>query len=188
MLPSELLSYKQQGETVIPLRLKIDPKHINLATDVIQCFEESVNKTQGELNKRLQEFEGDSPDYRLKRGLAHLLRSGFCTFEIVSPLEPVELRQKVFTLSAKTIPSLDATEQTLEQLATQLSQDLNREVLPHQILSGLYADLQENRILTQLDSPTPEALLHRYNLSQVQGIFYQASQIIINAYRNDPGI
>lgn len=154
---------------------------------MIQCFEESVNKTQGELNKRLQEFEGDSPDYRLKRGLAHLLRSGFCTFEIVSPLEPVELRQKVFTLSAKTIPSLDATEQTLEQLATQLSQDLNREVLPHQILSGLYADLQENRILTQLDSPTPEALLHRYNLSQVQGIFYQASQIIINAYRNDQG-
>ncbi|HEY9864791.1 MAG TPA: DUF790 family protein [Candidatus Obscuribacterales bacterium] len=187
MLPSELLSYKQQGETVIPLRLKIDQKHINLATEVIRCFEESVNKTQGELNKRLQEFEGDSPDYRLKRGLAHLLRSGFCTFEIVSPLEPVELRQKVFTLSAKTIPSLASTEQTLEQLATQLSQDLNREVLPHQILSGLYADLQENRILTQLDSPTPEALLHRYNLSQVQGIFYQASQIIINAYRNDPG-
>ena len=30
-------------------------------------------------------------------------------------------------------------------------------------------------------------LLHRYNLSQVQGIFYKASHIKLNAYRNDPG-
>lgn len=187
MLPSEYLSNKQQGETVIPLRLKIDSRNLTIATEVIRCFEESVNQTQGELNRRLQEFEGDSPDYRLKRGLAHLLRSSFCTFEIISPLEPVELRQKVFALAAQTIPSSRATEQTLEKLATQLSQELNREVLPHHILSGLYADLQENRILTQFESPAPEALLHRYNLSQVQGIFYHASHIKINAYRNDPG-
>lgn len=187
MLPSEFLSNKQQGETVIPLRLKIDSKNLTIATEVTRCFEESVNQTQGELNRRLQEFEGDSPDYRLKRGLAHLLRSSFCTFEIVSPLEPVELREKVFALAAQTIPSSRATEQTLEKLATQLSQELNREVLPHHILSGLYADLQENRILTQFESPAPEALLHRYNLSQVQGIFYHASHIKINAYRNDPG-
>ncbi len=187
MLPSEYLSNKQQGETVIPLRLKIDSKNLTIATEVIRCFEESVNQTQGELNRRLQEFEGDSPDYRLKRGLAHLLRSSFCTFEIISPLEPVELRQKVFAFAAQNIPSSRATEQTLEKLATQLSQELNREVLPHHILSGLYADLQENRILTQFESPAPEALLHRYNLSQVQGIFYHASQIKINAYRNDPG-
>ena len=144
MLPSEYLSNKQQGETVIPLRLKIDSRNLTIATEVIRCFEESVNQTQGELNRRLQEFEGDSPDYRLKRGLAHLLRSSFCTFEIISPLEPVELRQKVFAFAAQTIPSSRATEQTLEKLATQLSQELNREVLPHHILSGLYADLQEN--------------------------------------------
>jgi len=30
-------------------------------------------------------------------------------------------------------------------------------------------------------------LLHRYNLSQVQGVFYRASHILINAHRNDPG-
>jgi uncharacterized protein len=31
------------------------------------------------------------------------------------------------------------------------------------------------------------ALIHRYNLSQVQGIFYRASEITINAHRNVPG-
>ncbi|MEL7037178.1 MAG: DUF790 family protein [Cyanobacteria bacterium J06592_8] len=187
MLPSDLLSHRQQGETVLPLRLKIDAENLEIATQVISCFQDSVNSTQGNLNQRLSEFEGNSPDYRLKRGLAHLLKSGFCTFEIISPLEPVELREKVFTLAAGVLPSPENTEQTLERLALTLSQNLKREVVLDEIQAGLYADLQENRILTQFEAPTPEALLHRFNLSQVQGIFYRASEVKINAHRNDPG-
>jgi predicted nuclease of restriction endonuclease-like RecB superfamily len=72
-------------------------------------------------------------------------------------------------------------------LSITLSQELNHEVLPQQIRTGLYADLQENRILTQFDDPAPEALVHRYNLSQVQGIFYRASHMTLNAHRNVPG-
>ena len=132
-------------------------------------------------------MEGDSPDYRLKRGLAHLLKSGFCTFEVVSPLEPQELRQRVFTLSAQSVLSPIASQRTLSNLADKLSEELNKEVLPQHIKTGLYADLQENRILTQFEEPIPEALLHRYNLSQVQGIFYRASNMTLNAHRNVPG-
>ncbi|MEB3356044.1 MAG: DUF790 family protein, partial [Synechococcales bacterium] len=77
--------------------------------------------------------------------------------------------------------------ETLGAIADQLTQELNREVFPEQVRQGLYADLAENRILVQFEAPTPDALLHRYNLSQVQGIFYKASHIIINAHRNDPG-
>ncbi len=187
MLPSDLLSSRQQGETIIPLRLKIDAQNLDVANQVISCFQNCVNSTQGKLNQRLSEFEGDSPNYRLKRGLAHLLKSGFCTFEIISPLEPVELREKVFTLAAQTVHSPENTEKTLEKIALSLSESLKREVVLDEIRTGLYADLQENRILTQFEAPTPEALLHRYNLSQVQGIFYRASEIQINAHRNDPG-
>ncbi|HTL87811.1 MAG TPA: DUF790 family protein, partial [Leptolyngbya sp.] len=68
-----------------------------------------------------------------------------------------------------------------------LSQALDREVLPEQVKAGLYADLPENQILTSFEAPTPEALIHRYNLSQVQGVFYRASHMVINAHRNDPG-
>lgn len=187
MLPTELLSHRQNGESILPLRLKIDAKHLEIATQTISCFQEAVGLTQGELDRRLQELEGDSPDYRLKRGLAHLLKSSFCTLEVVSPLEPTQLREQVFALASQSIPSLSSTQLTIEKLALQLSQNLNREVLPHQIKTGLYADLAENKILTQFDPPTPESLLHRYNVSQVQGIFYRASQIQLNAHRNDPG-
>ncbi len=178
--------HRLSGEAIVPKRLKIDEKSLSVAIELITCFEEARGCTQGELNRLLQELEGDTPDYRLKRGLAHLLKS-MCEFEIVSPLEPQLLRERVFALSAQSIPSSHQSSQTLDTLALQMSHELEREVLPEQIRSGLYADLAENRILTQFDVPTPENLLHRYNLSQVQGVFYRASHLTLNAHRNVPG-
>ncbi|PIG92021.1 DUF790 family protein [Gloeocapsopsis sp. IPPAS B-1203] len=186
MLPTDLLTHRLNGETIVPKRLAIDAKNLELATDLIACFQESIGNSQGELNERLQDFEGDSPDYRIKRGLAHLLK-GLCEFEVVSPLEPQVLRERVFKVAAQTVPSRFNSQQTLTNLALQLSQELQREVIAEEIRVGLYADLAENKILTSFDAPTPEELLHRYNLSQVQGIFYKASHLIINAHRNVPG-
>ena len=143
--------------------------------------------TQGELDRQLQELEGDSPDYRFKRGLAHILRSSCCEFEVISPLEPPMLRERVFALSAQSVPSWQQSTATLNSVALQLSHELEREIEPEQVRLGLYADLAENRILTQFDALTPEDLLHRYNLSQVQGVFYRASHLILNAHRNVPG-
>ncbi len=186
MLPSDLLSHRHNGETIIPKGLAIN-SNLGLATELINCFQSLTGNCMGELDRRLQELEGDSPDFRVRRGLAHILKSAFSTFEIVSPLEPPMLRQRVFAQAATVVPSPQATEKTLAMLADTLSGELNREVLSVHIREGLYADLPENRILTQFDAPEPEALLHRYNLAQVQGIFYRATQIILNAHRNVPG-
>jgi len=153
---------------------------------LIDCFLAARGGTQGQLDSQLQELEGDSPDYRFKRGLAHLLKSA-CEFEVVSPLEPPLLRERVFSLSALSVPSSPQSCQTLDTLALQLSQELEREVLPVHIREGLYADLAENKVLMEFEEPTPEQLLHKYNLSQVQGVFYRASQLVLNAHRNVPG-
>jgi uncharacterized protein len=187
MLPSELLMNRQNGETIVPKKLIINDKAIALAQEQITCFENNLGKTQGDLDRQLLELEGDSPDYRVKRGLAHLLKNSFATFEIVSPLEPVNLRQRVFAQASQmpTIPSNRSS--ILEAIAIALSGEINREVLPSEVEKGIYADLQENRVLTQFEPPMSEDLLDRYNISQVQGIFYRASHIIINAHRNDPG-
>lgn len=158
-----------------------------MAQALIDLFQQAVGQPQAQLNQQLQAVEGEETDYRIKRGLAHLLRSGFSTFDIVSPLEPIELRQRVFALSAQSVPSPEQTERSLLHLAQHLSQELEREIEVAHIRQGLYADLQENRILVTFEAPTPEALLHRYNLSQVQGVFYRASQITLNVHRNDPG-
>jgi uncharacterized protein len=187
MLKSDLLIYKLNGETIVPKKLGIDNRNLAIATEIIACFQDCVGQTQGELDRRLLELEGDSPDYRLKRGLAHILRNTFSTFEIISPLEPLALRQRVFAEAAKTLALPDRRSDTLEIIAHSLADELKRPVSRQEIETGLYADLLENRILTQFEAPVAESLLHRYNLSQVQGVFYRASSVVINAHRNDPG-
>ena len=187
MLKSDLLIYKRNGETIVPKKLGIDDRNLAIATELIDCFIKCIGKTQGELDRQLLEFEGNSPDYRIKRGLAHILRNSFSTFEVISPLEPLALRQRVFALSAKTLALPAQRSDTIEAISEDLSSELKRPVSRGEIEAGLYADLQENRILTQFETPVAESLLHRYNLSQVQGVFYRASSVVINAHRNDPG-
>lgn len=179
--------HRQNGEEIIPKRLKIDRQTSDLAIELINYFQSAVGKTQGVLERQLTDFEGDSTDYRVKRGLAYILKSSFCTFEVVSPLEPQMLRERVFSLAAKSVSSRESTQVTLGKVADELTQELEREVLPEQVRNGLYADLSENKILTVFDAPTAPDLLNRYNLSQVQGVFYKASQLVLNAHRNVPG-
>ncbi|MEL6604252.1 MAG: DUF790 family protein [Cyanobacteria bacterium J06614_10] len=186
-LPSPLLIHRYSGDSLIPKKLALKPANLQTAQTLIDLFQSATGKTQGYLDQQLQTEEGEDTDYRIKRGLAHILRNSFSTFEIVSPLEPVELRDRLFALAAQTAPSPAAATQHLTTLAAELSQATDTAVEPVHIRQGLYADLKENRILTAFDAPTPEALIHRYNLSQVQGIFYKASHMVINLHRNDPG-
>lgn len=187
MLPTDLLIHRYSGEEIVPKRLAIAAQTLAIANDLVTLFQNAKGDARGELNRQLQALEGESTDYRIKRGLAHLLTSDtFSRFEIISPLDPLTLRQRVFALSAQRAGGVSATQATLRQLAENLSQELGHEVLPTQIQTGLYADLSENQILTGFDAPTADALLHRYNLSQVQGVFYRASHVIITAHRNDP--
>ncbi|XGV97402.1 MAG: DUF790 family protein [Leptolyngbya sp. BL-A-14] len=188
MLPTDLLIYRYSGEEVVPKRYTPAGEPLTIANHVITLFQEAQGCTRSVLNQQLQAFEGEGIDYRFQRGLAHLLASeAFSRFETISPLDPLTLRQRVFALASQRAGSTVATQATLQQLAVTLSQELGHEVLPAQIETGLYADLSNNQVLTSFEAPTAEALLHRYNLSQVQGVFYRASHVTLTAHRNDPG-
>jgi len=187
MLPSELLIYRQNGETVVPKYITVDSTQKAIAIELLTCFQQHLNYTQGKLEETLSYLEGERPDFKVWRRLAHILKTSYSTFEVVSPLEPQLLRQRVFSAAREIPPSPQGAIATLENLANILSAELERPVFPPEISQGLYADLPANRLLTQFTAPTPEQLIHRYNLSQTQGIFYKASEIKIHAHRNDPG-
>ena len=131
--------------------------------------------------------EGDQTDYRLKRGLAHLLGSDFSTFEVGSPLAPAELRRRVFAVSAPSVPNPQQSAATLTEVANALTRELGRDIAPEHIRAWVYADLPEAHVLTSFEAPTPEVLLERDNLAQAQGALYRASHVVITAHRNDPG-
>ena len=175
------------GEAVVPRRLPVHADTLALAADLLTCFRAAQGRTRSALEAELQVLEGDQPDYRVKRGLAHLLASDFSTFEVGSPVEPAALRQRVFTASTQTVPSPQHSLATLTAVADALSQELGRDIGPEQVRAWLYADLPEAHVLTSVEAPTPEGLLQRYNLAQAQGVLYRASQVVLTAHRNDPG-
>ena len=171
----------------MPKWLPLTTDNLALAAELIELFRAAQGSTRGELEVRLQVLEGEQTDYRIKRGLAHLLESAFSTFERRSALEPAALRQRVFALSARSVPSPQRSLATLTAVADTLSRELQRDIGPEQVRAWLYADLLEQHVLTNFDEPTPEVLLQRYNLAQAQGVLYRASQVVITAHRNDPG-
>ena len=179
--------YRYNGEELAPKRLELDRTNLTVAEEAIALFRERQGSRRGELDEQLQVLEGEGTDYRIKRGLAHILTNSFSTFETVSPLEPPILRERVFAHAAAALPAPHNARATFEYVAYALSQDLGREVQPQEVKRGLYADLTENQIMTAFDTPAPEALLHRYNLAQAQGILYRAKQVVLTAHRNDPG-
>jgi uncharacterized protein len=171
----------------MPRRLPVNADTLALAANVIALFRGAQGRTRGELEAELQVLEGDRTDYRIKRGLAHLLASDFSTFEVSSPVEPSALRRRVFALSAVSVPSPQQSRATFTAVADGLSHELGRDISPAQVRAWLYADLPEAHLLTSFEAPTPESLLQRYNLAQAQGVLYRASHVTITAHRNDPG-
>jgi predicted nuclease of restriction endonuclease-like RecB superfamily len=171
----------------MPRRLPVNADTLALAANVIALFRGAQGRTRGELEAELQVLEGDRTDYRIKRGLAHLLASDFSTFEVSSPVEPSALRRRVFALSAVSVPSPQQSRATLTAVADGLSHELGRDISPPQVRAWLYADLPEAHLLISFEAPTPESLLQRYDLAQAQGVLYRASHVIITAHRNDPG-
>lgn len=184
MLPTELLMYRYRAETVVPKRLALNFPHVQLARELIEVFQTGVGLRRSELDERVAAHEGASAGYRVVRGLAHLLASDHGTFEMRSPVPPTELRARVFGLAAN-IAGRASRGAVLARVAAQLSQE-GLTLRPDEVEANLYADLQENHVLTDFQPPTPEELLHRWNLAQVQGILYRAYALRVHAHRNDP--
>lgn len=178
MLPSDLLRYTTKSGQAYPFYLKGD--RAGWAEKVLQVFSSHIGQTRGDLDEALKALEGDSPDYQLVRGLAHLLAED-ANFSVTSPIEPETLRREAFLLAKERGHTTKQVEEAFSELAAKYN--LPIETIP----DALYSDLPENHILTSVPELTPEQLVNLYNLAQAQGLLYYAKWLVVNAYRNVPG-
>ncbi|MBI4751171.1 MAG: DUF790 family protein [Acidobacteria bacterium] len=178
MLPSELLTYRVRGGQAYPQFL--NGPRTKWATSVLETITGCLQKPRSVVMEALKTLEGNSPDYRLVRGLAHLALED-AVFSVVSPIPPEELRQEAFTLAAEHGHRPREVQNILNELANRFGLD------PEMLREAFYADLPENHMLVSVPDQTPEQLIDRYNLAQAQGLLYYARQIVIQAHRNVPG-
>ncbi len=180
MLPSELLFSSKRGAQVYPRFLR--PEQSIWADRVLDLIREHQHRTRGELQAALRALEGDSPDYRIVRGFAHLALNAAEFTLATGELEPEALRREVFALAAERggYGETQARE-VLEAVAPRYRLDVEP------LREALYADLPENHLLTALPDFTPDRLVDRYNLAQAQGLLYSALYLRLTAHRNVPG-
>ncbi|GGM20195.1 DUF790 family protein [Deinococcus aerophilus] len=183
MLPTELLMFRVKAGLVEPRRLKPTTNNLGLAGTLIDVFSAHVGKRRAELNEELRDLEAGRSDYRVVRGLAHLLTQRG-EFEAGGDVAPATVREKVFALAQSHPPSRHRAAQVLEQAARALSTE--SPLHSHDVAAALYADLPDQQTLISFDPLEPSELIGRWDLAQAQGMLYRAYQLVITARRNEP--
>ena len=72
-----------------------DYHYLTLATELTSLFRHFAGRSRGALAEALRDYEGDSLDYPVIRGLAAVLEAR-CTFGSDPPLSPADLRAALF--------------------------------------------------------------------------------------------
>ncbi len=188
MLTLDLLRYRIQEDEVCPRYVNPQSrKYRAIAKDLIEIYTAHLNKTKGALASALADYEAADTNYQIMRGLAKLLEDR-SEFTVQSPIEPEVLREQIFAYASKHHPVVTKGDRrhrhTSPKALTKIADELN--ISADTVMDGMYADLEENRLLTGFDSPTAEWLLDRYNVALAQAMLYRASEMTIRIYRNIP--
>ena len=151
------------------------------AAELIAHFGEQRNQPQEAWQRALEEYEAGRTDYNVIRGLAKVL-SDEATFQPVeTPVDPVELRARLFRRGPAYASPETRTHDSRERLLREVAVEYN--VNPGQLEHLLYADRSAAYLLTD-PGPTwsPDGLIARYNLELARAALYWADQMTVHIY------
>jgi predicted nuclease of restriction endonuclease-like RecB superfamily len=123
----------------------------------------------------VRDYEGDSLDYPVIRGLAAVLEAR-ATFVSEPPVDPVELRTALFERGPVTAGPDLFKPATREQVVAETAATYGLTV--EQVETALLADLIEEQIMLDPGEPVgPGDLIARYNLELARGLLYWAREV-----------
>ena len=151
MLTADLARSRTHEDSIAPLFVDTDEqRYRETAAELIQIFEEHLGEQKGELEDTIDQLTIADTDYKIVQGLAKLLKDE-CEFETVAPVEPREIRQRLFKKANESYPiarqpTLGEDTKKLEvysSVADKLGISLK------ECYQGMYADLEENKRLVR---------------------------------------
>ncbi len=151
MLTADLARSRTHGDSIAPLFVDTDEqRYRETAAELIQIFEEHLGEQRGDLEDTIDQLTIADTDYKIVQGLAKLLKDE-CEFETVAPVEPREIRQRLFKKANESYPivrqpTLGEDTKKLEvysSVADKLGISLEG------CYQGMYADLEENKRLVR---------------------------------------
>jgi predicted nuclease of restriction endonuclease-like RecB superfamily len=188
MLTGDLIRVRiQKGELVPGYIDPASPRLLERAEELLALFREGVGRRRVELDEEVDTIVGDGVDHKLTRGLVKVLidRS---EFDVSAPVPPAQIREKVFKLAAARGPLgahvVEGGRPTTADIWREAGADLG--VDPGALEASLYADHADQQVLTAVDVPSPEWLLHRYNVALVQALLLKATELRVELRRPEP--
>ena len=188
MLRSEHVIARLSRGRLVPHRLsKDDPRTLEVAQELCALYsehgggprsrlEEELGAREEELGPRLDPRRG----FRIVRALSKLLEDRV-TWTSSTAADPYTVRTRIFELAA-TLPEPPAAEPGLLGAPTR-DEVLSRVAAETGIedpAALMYADRQGAQLLEEFEEPSPEELLARYNVAQVQGVLYAARELVVD--------
>ena len=177
MLKSELIRPRldiREGQ-VRARRLPADYRYLAIAGELAELFLRQVGRSRGALAEALRDYEGDSLDYPIIRGLGAVIEAR-CSFDSELPADPTHLRADVFRRGPVTDRPDLFTPITREAALAEAA--AHYDLTPDQVQTALFADLAEEQILLDTGEPfAPGDLIARYNLEVARGILYWAREV-----------
>ncbi len=193
MLRSEHVMARLNRGRLVPHRLSPDDgAALGVAGELCDLYADRVGGPrrllEAELAAREEEL-GPRVDprrgFRIVRGLAKLLEER-AEWAPPTTADPYTFRTRVFELAAA-LPEPPAEEAGLLEAPTR--EDVLSRVAaetgvgePREVADLMYADRQGDQVLALFEKPSPEELLARYNVAQVQGVLYAARDLVVDLH------
>ena len=175
MLPSNLLVARRRRDSITPVYAELDEDTTQFAEQLIETYQKHIGQKKSAVTHVLSEME-TGREYRFVRGLATILdrRSQLRTESTVNPLDA---RRRVFKEAA--IEGIPTSGEERSAILSAVSEELKTD--SDSLEASLYADLEDEMLLVGLDPIDSISLLKQYNLSLVQTLLFNATELSFTA-------
>jgi predicted nuclease of restriction endonuclease-like RecB superfamily len=175
LLTADLVHVRRRGDLlhVVPLADAERPRAHELAATALALVRAHLGLPRGALLEAWSQVAVAPTENRLARALFKLALDG-CEFDDGAALDPVELRQEVFTRAA----ALRCGNERDFERSTVLQEIANRRGVEVDALEeALYADLPSAHVLRRAALPTADGLLANFDLAQHQAVLLRAVRL-----------
>ena len=188
MLRSEhVIARLNRGRLVTHRLSPDDQRALDVAGELCDLYAAHVGLPRSQLERELTVREEDlgpgldaRRGFKIVRALSKLLEER-ANWTAPTEADPYTLRTRVFELAAA-LPEPPAAEAGLLEVPTRADVlwQVAAETGVEDPAASMYADRQGAQLLGDFDRPSPEELVRRYNVAQVQGVLYSARELVVD--------
>lgn len=174
MLTADLVRARKRAGQLEVTRLsgKARERALSMASELLEITRASAGEARRDVRAEWSRVDCKPTERKLLQGLIKLVDDA-CRFDAPAGLDPVAVRQRVFELAAaerRTAPAF-ARAAVLERAASELHASAA------DVEGALFADLPDAQRLIEAPRLSPEALVERYDVSQLQAVLLRAVKV-----------